>query len=259
MLAIMHEGEPYSRLAVNGKPIPTEVLARMVGASTEEISDLLAELDGAGLIKRIRGGIIHSPRLAKERARSEKGRQSANMRWSQTHADKAEIASPSGSPTAKKQEVRTKKTDNREEPLGSSVGGRLSAQWQLPPEQRQWTLDRFPGVTESALELELEKFSSYWTAKDGVAAVKRDWDAAWRFWAINRWQSTVASAPTQKGWVRLHRQLHREIFDACERLRGKAVPAEEWSFPRELVQRAQAGLRGWDSVGKVDTFPEEGS
>jgi hypothetical protein len=243
MLAIMHEGQPYARLAVNGKPVPSETLALMVGASHEEVCRLLEELRSAAVFQTTRNGVVHSARMAKERARSEKGRKSADKRWSQASVETEEIPAPTGLLNAKRPEVRSKKANIREEPVGSSSGQRLPWNWRLSSEQREWTHERFPDVTNPAIDLELERFASYWTARDDAGAIKRDWDAAWRVWAIDRWQPTVGVTRQQsRETVRLHRHLDRELFEACECLQMRAAPSDEWRFPLEVVRQAHREL-----------------
>lgn len=240
MLAIMHEGQPYARLAVNGKAIPSEMLARMVGASHEEVARLLDELRSAAVFQTAKGGVIHSPRMAKERARSEKGRKGANRRWSQVSVEKQEIVGPIGSPTAQTPDVIPQKADFRREPVGSSDGCRLQAGWNLWPEVRTWTEERFSAVTRAEIDLELDRFVNFWTAKVGPNAIKRDWDAAWKLWAIDKWGAVpVASPPSAQPTVKLHRSLQPELFEACERLQMKTAPGFEWRFSSELVGRAQ--------------------
>jgi len=246
MLAIMHEATPFGHLVLNGKPVPTEMLALMVGSARNEVERLLAELESASVFRVNRRGIIHSARMIKERARSEDGRKSARKRWSQGTTAIREFDQPNGSPTAKKPEARSQSPDSRIEPFGSSQACRLPAAWALSPELLGWTEGNFPAATQSKIKLEVERFRNYWTARDGTGAVKRDWDAAWRLWALNQWGSNGNWQPQrpQTPTVRLHRNLHPALFAACERLRGKAAPGDEWRFPAALVKQAQEELRG---------------
>ncbi len=246
MLAIMHEASPFGHLVLNDKPVPTETLALMVGSTRDEVEKLLAELNAASVFRVNRKGAIHSARMIKERVRSEKSRKGAEKQWSQARKKTKESTAPNGSPTAKKLEVRSQSPDSKEEPFGSSQASRLPAEWGLSPELLGWTAENFPAATQSEIKLEVERFRNYWTAKDGPGAVKRDWDAAWRFWALNQWRSDGNSQPQrpQTPMVRLHRTLQPELFAACERLQGKKAPGDEWRFPAALVKQAQEELGG---------------
>lgn len=66
MLHIMRDAEPYGFLAVGGRPLSENHLARMVGAETEEVTRLLSELDAAGVFSRDGSGTIYSRRLQRE-------------------------------------------------------------------------------------------------------------------------------------------------------------------------------------------------
>lgn len=80
---------------------------------------------------------------------------------------------PLDSARAETQPLPSKKTKN---------GTRLSEDWTLPFEWREWAALERPDVD---VDLEGEKFRDYWIAKAGKAAVKRDWFATWRNWIRN--------------------------------------------------------------------------
>jgi hypothetical protein len=74
MMCFMHQGNPYGYLTVPLKdgskdilrPIHAHILARMVGASTEEVEALLAELEGVGVFGCTGEGVIYSRRMVKD-------------------------------------------------------------------------------------------------------------------------------------------------------------------------------------------------
>lgn len=84
------------------------------------------------------------------------------------------------------------------------VATRLPPTWELTDERRQ--------VAESE-QLDVERtfsnFRDYWQASDTRGAVKRDWDAAWRYWCRtqkDRMNGSHKQAPTTKpntAWDRL--------------------------------------------------------
>jgi hypothetical protein len=63
MIALMHEGEPYGHLVVNGIAISEPQLARLVGESTAVVKRLLAELESRNVFSRNAEGVIFSRRM----------------------------------------------------------------------------------------------------------------------------------------------------------------------------------------------------
>jgi hypothetical protein len=67
-------------------------------------------------------------------------------------------------------------------------GTRLTTDWSLPEEWREWTLSEFR-VTDRQIKLEADKFADHWHSKPGKDGTKLDWHATWRNWcrtAFNR-------------------------------------------------------------------------
>jgi hypothetical protein len=98
MLTIMHEASPYGHLILGGRGVSNDVLARMAGASMEEVGALLSELESAGVFSRTRKDVIYSRRMVKDHSRSEKGRKSVKRRWEQTADNQKENDQPNRSP-----------------------------------------------------------------------------------------------------------------------------------------------------------------
>lgn len=65
MMCIMHQAEPYGYLKVNHMPILPNILARMVGATIEEVEGWLGELEAAGVFNR-EENVIFSRRMVKD-------------------------------------------------------------------------------------------------------------------------------------------------------------------------------------------------
>lgn len=66
MICLMHEGDPYGHLTLNGKVYLPTVLARIVGASVEDVETLLAELEGLGVFSRTQEGVIYCRRMIRD-------------------------------------------------------------------------------------------------------------------------------------------------------------------------------------------------
>lgn len=64
MLCLMFESDRRGYLQhVTGKPVTAEQLARMTGCSTDDVSQLLQELEDCGVFSRTEHGVIYSRRL----------------------------------------------------------------------------------------------------------------------------------------------------------------------------------------------------
>lgn len=66
MLSLMFECDRRGHLTVNGKPVSAEMLARMTGVSTDDVSRYLQELDNSGVFSRSDDGTIYSRRLVRD-------------------------------------------------------------------------------------------------------------------------------------------------------------------------------------------------
>ena len=82
-LCIMHEANPRGHLLLNGEHLEGDALARMTGASMDEVSAWMAELRKAGVLSVARNGIVFSRRMVKDDVASKKGRKEVEKRWSQ--------------------------------------------------------------------------------------------------------------------------------------------------------------------------------
>lgn len=80
-LCVMHEAKPYGYLVVNGRPVGDDALARMVGASGDEVRSLVTELREAGVFDVTGEGVIFSRRMVRDQERSAIGRKSVLRRW----------------------------------------------------------------------------------------------------------------------------------------------------------------------------------
>lgn len=114
MMDRMHESERYGYLVENGRPIPHERVARMVGAaSLEEFETLLAELLAAGVPRKTASGVIYSKRMVEdEQKRAEwrgKNRRNYIRRKEDSLSDSTPIHSRLAFAFADKEKEREKK------------------------------------------------------------------------------------------------------------------------------------------------------
>lgn len=66
LMCIAHESDRYGHLAVNGRPMESKQIARMVGESPAAVAKLLAELETAGVFSRSGDDAIYSRRMVKD-------------------------------------------------------------------------------------------------------------------------------------------------------------------------------------------------
>lgn len=74
LLALMHEGEPYGHLTINGRVPTSRQLAVMLGGTAKEIDALIAELMDAGVPSRTDDGVIYSRRMVRDKAKQDADR-----------------------------------------------------------------------------------------------------------------------------------------------------------------------------------------
>lgn len=65
MICLMHEAESYGQLTIAGASPTDAQLAVLVGASPEQVSELIGELETAGVFSRTRAGVIFSRKLTR--------------------------------------------------------------------------------------------------------------------------------------------------------------------------------------------------
>lgn len=119
-LCIMHEAKPYGHLVLNGEPVDGGTLARMTGTSVDEATVLMAELRQAGVLSVTGRGVIFSRRMTKDHARAQKGRKSANKRWSQVPDGVEQSGAPNGLPN---REPITQKPEARSQKAATQLAG----------------------------------------------------------------------------------------------------------------------------------------
>lgn len=167
-----------------GGALPDEEakLARVVRMSVKKwraiSDDLMAFFDSDG------GRISHN-RLTKELQKSEsksQSRASAGAKGGTAKAlktRKADMANAKANGIAKP--CHSPDTREKEEANASSKKA-----FRIPDEfqpDTAWAIDR--GLPADKAAVEAEKFRNHWTAKGGKDALKKDWPAAWRTWALN--------------------------------------------------------------------------
>jgi hypothetical protein len=75
LLCIMHEGDPYGHLTINGRGATSRQIGMITGIGEREADKLIAELEEAGVFSRTDAGLIYSRRMVKDKAASDAGRE----------------------------------------------------------------------------------------------------------------------------------------------------------------------------------------
>lgn len=94
--------------------------------------------------------------------------------------------------TEKRSEVQVLRDADAPTPKKPKRGTRLSEDWALPDDWRDWTRTNCPGSTAESLEREATKFANYWQTKP-TSATKLDWFKTWQNWCFNNF----ATAPVR--------------------------------------------------------------
>jgi hypothetical protein len=198
----MHDANPYGHLLVNGQSPTDAQLGVLAGCPSEQIPDLLGELETAGVFSRTRAGVIYSrkmSRMAKKAAIARNnGRKGGNPKLCNNRENPpSDNQQDKGHDKPQKPEARSQK--KKDTPNGvSKKGSRLSENWTLPKDWGEWAVSE--GVDEVSVRREADRFRDYWIGKAGQAGAKLDWRATWRNW-IRKWQDDrsqrrQSSAPT---------------------------------------------------------------
>jgi uncharacterized protein YdaU (DUF1376 family) len=170
-------------------PIKQREIARQIGLRDyeQEVLSILEEFfvsTEAGYINHRADKEIEEYHSKKEQA-SRAGRASAQQRANKRTTDVQQTfneRSTDVQPTSNQEPVTKREASAR--------GTRLSADWQMPIEYREYCAIKRPDLNP---EVVAESFKNFWIAKAGRDAVKLDWGAVWKNW-VARETATKTSA-----------------------------------------------------------------
>ena len=108
IMFIMHDNEDYGRLTVNGKPMPSQLLARRCGSPLDEFERVFQELDDAGVPSRDEAGIIYSRRMVRD-AKTRAGNRERVARFRGSNHTGEESEPLTSEPRAKSERKNTPK------------------------------------------------------------------------------------------------------------------------------------------------------
>jgi hypothetical protein len=132
MNCLMHEGEPYGHLTLNGRPMTVAQLANQCRISAKDCAKLLLELDEAGVPSRTQAGTIYSRRMVRDEAI--RNARAAGGKGGSEHGIKgAEHGSKGGRPKGSKGGLETPLDDLQKPPPSSSSSSSSSKKPPRPP------------------------------------------------------------------------------------------------------------------------------
>lgn len=115
LLALMHEAQPRGDLLINGRQPNEQQLALLVGATVDDVSNALVELEAAGVFSRRKNGVIFSRRMERDENKSRKSRENGQKGGNPTLCNYRENGtSLKGQDKTQNPEARSQKPDKKE-------------------------------------------------------------------------------------------------------------------------------------------------
>jgi hypothetical protein len=115
MLCVCARHEPKGYLAINGKPLDVDAIARLAGVTETEAVTLMSELEANGVFSRDRSRRIYSRRMVRDAKASQEGRKWKKKGLEQASENKTENPDPSRGATrgasTQKPEARSQKPE----------------------------------------------------------------------------------------------------------------------------------------------------
>jgi hypothetical protein len=190
MIALMHRSDQYGHLLV-GNIAPTDAqLAVLVGASPDQIPDLIGELESVGVFSRTRKGVIYSRRMSRDEKRSQNARKNGAKGGNPKLGKQKENSGSDNLPDKgqhKPQKPEARSQSEKEEANASSK--RAPPKTCIPD---GWSPQPFGDDSEAGriisswderkLRREAEAFTRHHRAKGSKMA---DWHQAWGTWVNN--------------------------------------------------------------------------
>lgn len=189
MICLMHEATPYGHLLVSSRSPTDSQLAVLVGAPSDQIPELVGELESAGVFSRTKEGVIYSRRLTRMQKKAATARKNGHKGGNPTlsrQREKPPLDNPPDKGRDKTQKPEARNQSKKGEANASpkkNRGDRLSEDWVLPKDWGDWAIGQ--GFDEEFIRREADKFRDYWIAQPGQKGVKLDWYATWRNWVRN--------------------------------------------------------------------------
>lgn len=247
MIALMHEAVPYGHLLVSSRSPTGAQLAVLAGAPSDQISELIGELESAGVFSRTKEGVIYSrkmTRIAKKSAIARKNGKNGGNPSLCKQTENSALVNQNPTDRDKPQKLEARSQKEKEELRSSKKKGCRIPDGFMP--DIAWA--KAQGLPEQSALLEAEKFRNYWQAKTGAGATKLDWPATWRTWVLNSLERRgidrvdASRAATEDVWqTRLSRARAMQTWPTDEF--GPKPGREGCQVPSRLLQPGDG--EGW--------------
>lgn len=213
MLSVMHNAKPRGYLLVNGTAVTVTQLANSTGSSPDQITELLGELQAAGVFSKNTKGVIYSRRMVRDEKKAvvaeKNGKTGGNPKLCKERENSASDNpedNPRDNPEVMHQTLEARYQTSDKPPSsslraddtppkperGSRRGTRLPKDWTLPD---AWAMDAaFEGLSEAEIEREARAFALHHWGLAGSKALKEDWHSVWLLWCQRGAEHRAAAA-----------------------------------------------------------------
>jgi hypothetical protein len=254
MLCLMHDSEQRGKLILNGKAMPDEAIARLLGLDKQAFSKTLTTLLDFGVCSRDENGVLFNRRMVKdEESRSQnaqrqrefyqKNQQVAKPNEQpndQPNANLTEVQQkpniPSSSSSSSSTSVKEKKRTTSVVPKEKKIGCRIPDDFEVTDDLIDWARINAPNAS---IALETQKFKNYYSAKTGKDATRLDWSATWRNWMLNaeQWQGNEVKNGTNQRLSEREKSANR-LAESKRRSQAKFEQSQAELAEMEKLRRA---------------------
>lgn len=181
ILCLMFESEQRGKLILNGRPMPDEALARLLGLDKQRMASTLTVFLEYGVASRDENGALMNRRMVRDeevrQVRAECGKMGGNPALLNQNATKPEkevnqISTPSSSSSSSSSDKENNKNNK----------GRKLLPFDLSEDMREWAARTVPNVK---LTVEHARFNAYYTTGKGRNTRSEDWETGLQLWLLN--------------------------------------------------------------------------
>jgi hypothetical protein len=134
ILALMHEATPYGHLLVTGKS-PTDMqIAVLAGAPSDQVTELLGELEAHGVFSRTKDSVIYSRRMIRDEKRSAVARKNGGKGGNPSLSNdkgKSDPVNPKDNTGDKPQKPHSRSHNEKSKDFSSGAGAQKKSNRQI--------------------------------------------------------------------------------------------------------------------------------
>ena len=164
MLALMHEAEPRGHLIVSGQRPTDTQLSVLTGCPTDQLPDLLGELDSAGVFSKTQKGVIYSRRMTRDEKRAQNARKNGKNGGNPTLCNTSTIPPPVNPPVKGGLKTQRPEARGQNKDIESPKRKRVSY-----PDQFQEFWKRYPTDANMSKKQALSEWQRLQEADRGAA------------------------------------------------------------------------------------------